>query len=285
MKDRLRTSTDILFLLDISLLSQSNDSWSSTSTWHTDSSTARCRISLGTWSTFSENGISFLWSLQNRPTRLFSYVNNRCAVSNKIKTSTRKNSIWPYAMLRTRKKPMINFSILISNVHWGDETTLILALLDHRLRITIWTTVADRPMQTLATIQIDMLTPMCIRIPPVILSTLTLIEWIVTMLVTRVIHRIMIIPIVDRGTAMTMPMIAIEKRNPPWKTSKDPNEKSMLSFDFLSSRSTSRREDSAPFKRNSSQQQYTSGSHHANNDYAPPHNNRRGDDWNDPWDR
>ncbi|CAF2864481.1 unnamed protein product [Rotaria sp. Silwood2] len=55
------------------------------------------------------------------------------------------------------------------------------------------------------------------------------------------------------------------------------------------SKSTSKKDDSSSssYKRNLSQQQYTSGSHH-NNDtqlHFNPYSSRRGDDWQDPWDR
>ena len=55
---------DILFatvyLLDISLLSWSADSWSGTGTWHIDRSIDRHRISVGTWVARSENSMSSL---------------------------------------------------------------------------------------------------------------------------------------------------------------------------------------------------------------------------------
>ena len=150
----------------------------------------------------------------------------------------------------------------------------------------IWTVVQEYPTRIPTAIQIDMLILTCTRIPPVILITLILIEWIVTMGATRVIHRTRSIPTGDRGMPKTTPMIAIEKRNHRWKTSEKQIETLSLSI-ALFSKPTSRRDDSSSFKRNSSQQQYTSGSHHANNDYVPPHpyNNRRADDWHDPWDR
>ncbi|CAF1318406.1 unnamed protein product, partial [Adineta steineri] len=52
-------------------------------------------------------------------------------------------------------------------------------------------------------------------------------------------------------------------------------------------KSTSKRDDILPYKRNPSQQQYVSGSHHNNDEqlHPNPYNNRRGDDWHDPWDR
>ncbi|CAF3835722.1 unnamed protein product, partial [Rotaria sordida] len=56
------------------------------------------------------------------------------------------------------------------------------------------------------------------------------------------------------------------------------------------SKTTSKKDDSSAstsYKRNLSQQQYTSGSHH-NNDaqlHFNPYGGRRGDDWQDPWDR
>ncbi|CAF4612901.1 unnamed protein product [Rotaria sp. Silwood1] len=51
---------------------------------------------------------------------------------------------------------------------------------------------------------------------------------------------------------------------------------------------TSKKDDSSSsYRRNSSQQQYISGSHHNNDAQAHfnPYSSRRGDDWQDPWDR